>query len=455
MKKEENIPEIIDSPIKMSEPNEQIIIYSGQFEIKQDANNCKVNGQIFYNWLPNAGPHFSGNISIENLKMLDTIENKERFNIIVDGLQFGEGIITLSQIKNSTNDIYVEGLVIGPAILGDKTIAVSSVLFSIPNLRDLIGLPVQKTTETNITCSLGRFIFENDEYVITIDKSYKFKEQKSLLNSKGGCLILYAGELKSKKQSIILEEVMDTFHCLNKFLSFLNGRRTAALFTHGYHKNSLVWSDYSRYIVDNFKSVQTWPQMHSIDGLNELWKEFSKIWKDENDKYFLSSVIHWYVEANGNSGFIEGSIIMAQTALELIYNWWLIENKKLIIGKDTDNISTSNKLRLLLSQLNIPYSPPTSFAHLQTLIKNNQDINDAPEAFVQIRNAIVHSQEEKRKKLSNIHALTKLEALQTSLWYIEMSLLSIFKFKGMYLNRCSGEKWNAMAEEYVPWEANK
>ena len=43
--------------------------------------------------------------------------------------------------------------------------------------------------------------------------------------------------------------------------------------------------------------------------------------KDTEDKNFLTSAIHWYVEANGNRGFSEGSIIMAQTALELLYNY--------------------------------------------------------------------------------------------------------------------------------------
>ncbi|MGB4568690.1 MAG: hypothetical protein WBH96_06955, partial [Dysgonamonadaceae bacterium] len=56
----------------------------------------------------------------------------------------------------------------------------------------------------------------------------------------------------------------------------------------------------------------------------------------------------WYVEANSNAGFSEGSIILAQTALELIYNWWIVENKKIILGKDSENISV--ELLTLLRQ---------------------------------------------------------------------------------------------------------
>ena len=56
------------------------------------------------------------------------------------------------------------------------------------------------------------------------------------------------------------------------------------------------------------------------DGLNELWYNFTNLWKNENDKDFLEFIVHWYLEANGNSAKIEGSIIIAQVALELIYS---------------------------------------------------------------------------------------------------------------------------------------
>ncbi len=161
------------------------------------------------------------------------------------------------------------------------------------------------------------------------------------------------------------------------------------------------------------------------------------------------------MEANGNTGFSEGSIMMAQTALELLYNWWIIERKKIIIGKDSENINTSNKIRLLLSLLNIPYSVPGSFECLQKFLRDNKDISDAPEAIVQIRNAIVHSQEEKRKKLSAIHYKAKYEALQLCIWYIEMALLCILDFDEKYFNRCSKEIYASKAEQFVPWTKQK
>lgn len=109
----------------------------------------------------------------------------------------------------------------------------------------------------------------------------------------------------------------------------------------------------------------------------------------------------------------------------------------MIIGKDSENINASNKIRLLLSQLEVSHAVPEAFTHLQKFVEENENITDAPEAVVQIRNAI--------------HYMAKHEALQLSIWYIEMTLLRILNFDEKYLNRCSKEVWASEAEVFPPW----
>ena len=79
------------------------------------------------------------------------------------------------------------------------------------------------------------------------------------------------------------------------------------------------------------------------------------------------------------------------------------------------------------------------------------EIIDGVDTIVQIRNAIIHSQEEKRRKLTKIHYRIKYEAQQLAVWYIELSLLYIFRFKGKYFNRCSGKLWAGEGEENAPY----
>lgn len=447
------VPEINPFSVNMSDANEQIKIYEGEFILKNDLIEIKIVGNVAFVWFPNSGANFYGRAIVNPDELIKIFNELNSFILLIDGFEVGQGFITKTNFNNSHKDIFIIGTLAQQVILGDRSISVKKIQFSVPNLIEFHGLPVKKITGNEFGVSMNRLRLENDHYVITIDKCRDYKKREDLLKEKGGFIILYAGELTSKKGSLSHADTKEVFHCLATYLSFLNGRRTSALFIKGIHDDQIVWSDYTNYFVDTYKAVHSWPQRNSIIGLNELWKKFNSFWQDTDDKNFLTSVIHWYVEANGHAGFSEGSIILAQTALELIYNWWIIEQKGMILGKDIENISASNKIRLILSQLNIDFKTPIGFTHLQAFQDSMGNKADAPEAIVYIRNAIVHSQEEKRKKLSQINYRAKFEALQLYIWYIEMALLCILKYDNKYYNRCSNETYAIKAEEVVPWSS--
>jgi hypothetical protein len=447
------VPEINPFSVNMSDTNEQIEIYEGEFILKNDSIEIKIVGNVAFDWFPNSGANFNGIAIVNPDELIKILYELNSFRLLIDGFEVGQGFITKTNFSSSQKDIFIKGTLAQQVVLGDRSISVNKIHFSIPNLREFHGLPVKSITGRNSSLLMNRLHLEDDNYVITIDKCRDYKERKDLLKEKGGYIILYAGELTSKKGSLSHANTKEVFHCLATYLSFLNGRRTSALFIKGIHDDQIVWSDYTNYFVDTYKAVHGWPQRNSIIGLNDLWKKFNSFWKDTDDKDFLTSVIHWYVEANGHAGFSEGSIILAQTALELIYNWWIIEQKGMILGKDTENISASNKIRLILSQLNIDYKTPIGLTHLKAFQDSMVNIADAPEAIVYIRNAIVHSQEEKRKKLSQIHYRAKFEALQLCIWYIEMSLLYILNYDNQYYNRCSNATSAIKAEVFVPWSS--
>jgi len=444
-------PEINPVSVDMYQANHPINIYEGEFILKNKQHEIKIVGKITFDWFPNAGVYFSGEPKLDMKDLFEITKESNTFKVIVDGLDFGDAFIRSPNFGSFNNDSPLKGTLSNQAILGDKSIAVKKIRFSIPNLREFHGLPVKSISDNAFSTSMSRLRFEDDNYIITIDKTYDYKNRKESLEGKGGYIVLYAGELTCKKGSLTHENTREVFHCLDTFLSFLNGRRTSALFIQGIHDDEIIWCDYTYYFVDPYKFVQSWPPRHSIVGLNNLWNSFKSIWQDPDDKNFLTSLIHWYVEANGHAGFSEGSIILAQTALELVYNWWIIEQKGMLLGKDTENISASNKIRLLLSQANIDFKVPIGFTNLQAFIDLTDNVSDAPEAIVYIRNAIVHSQVEKRKKLSQIHFKAKYEALQLLIWYIEMSLLRILNFDSNYFNRCSNEIYASKAEMNVPW----
>ena len=74
---------------------------------------------------------------------------------------------------------------------------------------------------------------------------------------------------------------------------------------------------------------------------------------------------------------------------------------------------------------------------MRNFIKDNAQIEDGPDAIVQVRNAIIHTQERKIKFLEQISAEVNNEIRNLAIWYIEMILLRMLKYKGKYNNRCS------------------
>lgn len=443
-----NLPNIIEPTVEMHEANQGIPIYEGEFTLVMNGNPIKIGGKIYFDWFPVIGGKFSGRVLDKKNKIdfISMLENEN--NIEIDSLYFGKAFIV-----NQKGD-EIQGRLIGEAILGDKSINVTKIKFSIPNLRDFLGEPVKVQEARNVGTYTNRILLENDEFVVKIDKNLKFTEHLNSLKSRGGYIILYNGEILAKKRrDINYNTLANLIPCLSKFLSFLNGRRTAPLFFQGIHDDKIIWTSFTGYPIDQYKEVETWPQKHSIAGFNDLWQSFYKLWVEENgkDKDFLNTAVHWYVEANSNTGFVEGAIILAQICLELIYNWLIIEKNKLLIGKDGENISASNKFRLLISQFRGSAEVPAALSTLKNLVDSNNDMADGVDAFVQIRNAIIHSQEEKRKKLETWDDSAKYEALQFSLKIIELSLLYILGFKGKYFDRCSGAKWVGDGEEMVPY----
>jgi len=445
-----SFPLMIEPPVTMTEAGQPVLIHSGNFSLIKDGLTIPVNGRITFDWYPFTRISIEGKIKIKNKETYQSVENFGTHEVVINGHKFGDCSISSVATDSEKSSIKIKGKLYENNGLGDKSIKVDLIRFSIPNLSELWGSVVTKISKNTEFNFVSRVVFENDNHVITIDKQHNYSQLHESLLTKGGCVILYAGELKNKTGLITYNEAKKNLECFEKFLDLLNGRKISILFMTGYLNENKVWTDYSPHSVTSYNNVARWVCRHSNDGFNELYNEFLKLWDDDNDKNFLSFAMHWYVEANSNSGYTEGSIILSQVALELIYNYLIIEKNNLLIGKDANGISAANKIRLLLSHLQIENKVPAKLTNLKQYIDSNPDITDAPEALTQIRNALVHSELKKRSKINNIDFDVINDTLDLSLWYIEMSLLFILKYKGKHINRTSN--YNL---EKVPWVKEK
>jgi len=447
MKDHENVfdgvPESIKPTIILENANQSIEIYKGDFIIKQVNNILNVKGEIRFSWFPYSCVVFTG--SVTNQEFLNIDQLKE-VTIIINGLTFGIGYVNKRVVNNSEKIYNLRGRC-QSATFGDKSLQVNEINFSIPNLRELFGSLIKTHLENGTQGTNGRIYFEDDKFIIAIDKINDFKKYEDELKSNGGFIVLYGGKISKKKGAISFEEFKQIHFGLSNFLFFINGRRTAPIFSKGIHDGETLWTDYSAFNVDQYKNVSSWTEFQWFDDISYIWQNYLTLWKNQNDKDFLNTVIHWYVEANSNAAYVEGSIILAQTALELIYNWLIIERKKLIIGNDAENISASNKIRLILSELRIDSTIPSQYIELTNFSQQaNAEYIDAPEVLTKVRNALIHGQEKKRRDLMNMDTQAKYQALQVALWYIELAILKILKYEGRYWNRAMQQN------DIVPWK---
>ncbi len=439
----DDLPEIIISQILMSEPNQSIPLHIGIFELTRDSKFLKINGSVNLEWFPNKRVRFTGEVMENTFNLDDLFKLEQSYDLVINGLK--TGTCHLSEVTVGDNSNF-KGELDYSAVIGDKSIAVSKICFSIPNLRDFFGDPI-KISKNGV--GRNRMTFDTDEFLIIVDKLPKFDDLKKSLKSKGGYLFLYSGEIIKKNGAIYHEEMKDISICFSNFLSFLNGRRCSIYVAQGIYENNTIWTDFTPNRVDLYKTVRSWPCRFALEGLNEAWRKFYNILNVDKEEGFLNSIIHWYLEANCNP-IIDNAIVLTQIGLELVYNWYVVEQKKILIGPDSENISAANKIRLLLSQIGLKNDLPSSFIELRNYIEQNK-LPDGIEAFVQIRNALVHSQQEKRRKLDKISPTVLYQANELGLWYLELSILKIIDFNGKYQFRCSDKAWPKENEMLVPW----
>lgn len=436
MKKEiEKIPLELDSTTQMKEPNEPIQIYHGTFIIST-GEEFIVKGKIFFRWLPIFRIVFEGEPEVKDLRIVSFLF--EPLKVKVNGRIIGGGYGT--EFTGSC----VKGVIQSP-ILGNKDVLVNKIRFSVPNLNEIFNADIRNKNMNGFR--FGRLVLESKEFSIKIDSKAGYRDYKQKLKAHGGFFLLHNGELVFKRGTVSIEKVKETIACLSVFLGFLNGGRTATLFVRGGLKDEedIEWEWFPTLNAMPYKcGTKSWVPTQTAVDLSGIWETFNTLWFKKGEKDFLQTLLHWYIEANNYSGFVEGSIVMAQNALELIYNWWIVEQKGIIKGKDAVNISGANKIRLIVAHLEIEPSVPERLKHLRALQNKG---SDGPDRIVWIRNAIIHSREEKRKSLGEISVEAKNDALQLSLYYIELFLLNLLGYQNVFMDRTNG----GYPPQDVPW----
>jgi len=438
--KEKVFPSRIQHPIVIE--NGVYLIYEGAIKLRCNDDDVVLYGRVEYQLVMYPRVFVSGRL----ISISDTLHLVgSEYEILIDSRVCGNLFITDSTIGSNPDKSLVRGISKN-FFWQIEDVEPDYLLFAIPNMRERSGGQLLRdVTETSTRSSMDRFIVSKANPFLVIDKVADFKQKFDQLKVDGDYDILYSGRLDLNQQLSFKEFK----YILPVFLSFINGRKSGTVLNTGMVAGRPVFTDFSTEIIEPYQYVDSWSSIH-FPVFEDMWDRFNELWKDELDRDFLITVIHWYVEANSNAGKLEGAIILIQTALELIFNWLILEKLQLINKRSVRNLSAEQKVSFILQQLKVPITIPESY---NDLLSYSGD-NNGPRAITQIRNALVHSDVNKRKKMLAVSSEVTFQALHLGIWYVELSILFILEYKGLYNNRTSADKWKDTGST-VPWAKNK
>lgn len=143
----------------------------------------------------------------------------------------------------------------------------------------------------------------------------------------------------------------------------------------------------------------------------------------------------------------DSSLILSQCAIELL-SWFVIVKSRAALSEQGYGqlSSASEKLRLALTLLGIPWQLPAGLTKVRAFRKEWRDIT---EAVVQARNYLVHPTQSRSGKRRKFKTYPWYKLWVASQWVLELMILRLLGYTGNYRNRTRLTDFNPI--EQVPW----
>ncbi|MBI4518132.1 MAG: hypothetical protein HY699_20205 [Deltaproteobacteria bacterium] len=448
LKKLRGVPRPLAPVYRTRRPNQSIKLHEGPLQITQGKNCVEGNGTIRLEWLPFPRIGFTVTTQAASpfLSTGPAIINGPTINLCVPA--------NIDHFRGAAST-RIAGNIFHPVRHGSGN-GLRRLLIHFVNFREFIGTPVRRVTPKSVTSSSDRLVLEAEGWKVTMDAVRGFEQLQEATCAQNGYAITHLASVeRSDGGSFPITEADDFLGGLNYFLSFARGFWSPGILRVAYDAGGYrVWSEWAAGRATPHRAVLSWTDVHHPESLAGAFPGFMAKWTDPNWREAIRLAIHWYVEANVNAGSLEGSIVSTQVALELLS--WM----HFVVGQGTPekpfdrSLSAAQKLRGLLTCLGIPTAVPPLLPNVAALPFDKP--SDGPERFAFVRNSLVHPKrsEEFKEKLNKARSLSAFEvredAWRLGLWYLEMSLLSLFGFRGVYSNRLQRGGYVG-AVESVPW----
>lgn len=418
------------------EPNESILIRDSEpIEFSSDRGNVDVTASVEFRWLPK--PQLFIQYECEGFVGFEFSDSKT-WSLTIPSFNTNVEFIPIS--ISETNGISVVTLVSKSGLIEKQSRSkMARVVFYLPNMPIFLRLGQEK------------LCLQAGDWQIAINPVDNIKKQVEKLKKLGGYAVTYVGEIKrSDNKHFKVNEVDELLNCLYYFFSFIMGYWVAPLLPIGYDDHdSIVWEQWGDRRTDSWLNFESWLDLFHHDSISALLPGFWDKWNVKVWQKAIKSAIYWYVQSNTQKSGIDGSIILTQTAFEILSWTTYVRPQGGLSPNSFEKLPAEDKLRMLLIPTGIELEVPTEFTELKNLVKQSKNLvkqsnGDGAQAFVKLRNSIVHPGDE----ISAGDIV--FEAWLLGLQYLELILLHLFNYKGVYAYRSKSGRWIGDVKQ-VPW----
>ena len=339
--------------------NHPITLYEGDISLEQESRTFTGSGRVLFEWLARPGLRFDVELPQDNMARLELAS----CTLHMLGTNRKATASVMGIAASSSKGVHeIKGMLEEFEVGRDEKL--SFIIFHIVNFTDYLGRSVRD--ENRRKTWAGRSVIEVDPWRITLDKIEDAKKLFNELGAIGGYAITHVGKLErldGKKFAAKLSAKV--FEALFRYLSFCRGAWVAPILPIGFDENGdRTWERWRDWKIERWKHVPNWFNSHAEEGLSGGFPGFFERWQDENWTEALLLSNHWYVEANMSAGGVEGGIILAQSAIEVLGWTHLVAEKSALSEKGYEKLDAVDKLRLLMSIWGIPTSIPVSLPEL-------------------------------------------------------------------------------------------
>ncbi len=452
----ETLEEAISSHLPIGEPGTPIVLYEGQLECTQNDQTFSADGRVIFKWTPKPLLRFH----IPEVPANTKISGGGLSIRLDDGTKIDHGSVTRRNFS-TREGVYKESIsgIFHSWVLRREDLPVRYVLFLLPNFLNLCGKFIKYPDGSN---KPARLTLCAEGWRIILDGVQNRNEVEDFLKDKSGFAVTHVGRLEKIDQSeFSAQDCFKILNALSWYISFAAGNWTGPCLPAGFNadgqKQWQAWT-YSR--MAPFQNNDSWldptynAQFEGLFSFEAPFPGFLKLKLDEDWEEVIRLAIHWYVEANTQAGSIQGSIVLTQTAFELLASVVLVENLKLLSANQYENLANAaNRTRELFRLwAKIPLEIPSQLKELTELAESEKwDVPDTAMAMTKIRNNITHSEKKNRDKARK-YQVANADVWKLGLWNLELCLLRLFEYQGMYSNRLLPHRF-AGDVELVPWVA--